>query len=225
MKISILGPFILYYKAMKMFSLAIQIWGFGLLEAPHEEHDESAWIKRCQNGDKDAFEPLVRQNAGKIQRLVWGMLGDRREDTDDIVQEVFLKAYIALPKFRRDARFSTWVYRIAVNHCRDYLKRGAPLPLELIEEKIADAPPPEDAEHQDELRRMQEKRASDELQKLLSQLPEKHRRILVMRELEGMSYEEIGDVLQIRPGTVRSRLNRARAGILRVAENTREENP
>ena len=167
MKISILGPFILYYKAMKMFSLAIQIWGFGLLEAPHEEHDESAWIKRCQNGDKDAFEPLVRQNAGKIQRLVWGMLGDRREDTDDIVQEVFLKAYIALPKFRRDARFSTWVYRIAVNHCRDYLKRGAPLPLELIEEKIADAPPPEDAEHQDELRRMQEKRASDELQEAL----------------------------------------------------------
>ena len=70
---------------------------------------------------------------------------------------------------------------------------------------------------------MQENRASSELQKLLSQLPEKHRRILVMRELEGMSYDEIGEVLQIRPGTVRSRLNRARAGILRVAESTREE--
>ena len=206
-----------------MFSLAIPAWGFGLLEAPHEEHEESVWIKRCQNGDKDAFEPLVRQNAGKIQRLVWGMLGERREDTDDIVQEVFLKAYIALPKFRAEARFSTWVYRIAVNHCRDYLKRGAPLPLELDEEKIADVIAPEDAEQQDRLREMQEKRASSELQKLLSQLPEKHRRILVMRELEGMSYDEIGEVLQIRPGTVRSRLNRARAGILRVAESTREE--
>ncbi len=223
MRISILGPFILYYKATKMSSLAIPAWGFGLLEAPHEEHEESAWIKRCQNGDKDAFEPLVRQNAGKIQRLVWGMLGERREETDDIVQEVFLKAYIALPRFRGDARFSTWVYRIAVNHCRDYLKRGAPLPAEFSEEQIADDIVPEDAEHQDEQRLMQERRASDELQKLLAQLPEKHRRILVMRELEGMSYEEIGDVLQIKAGTVRSRLNRARAGILRVAENAREE--
>ena len=192
------------------------------MEAPHEELDESSWIKRCQNGDKDAFEPLVRQNAGKIQRLVWGMLGERREDTDDIVQEIFIKAYIALPRFRGDARFSTWVYRIAVNHCRDYLKRGGPLPLELHEEQIADAPPPEDREGQDRLREKQEKRASDELQTLLAQLPEKHRRILVMRELEGMSYDEIGEVLEIRPGTVRSRLNRARAGILRVAESVRE---
>ena len=205
-----------------MFSLAIPAWGFGLLEAPHEELDESSWIKRCQNGDKDAFEPLVRQNAGKIQRLVWGMLGERREDTDDIVQEIFIKAYIALPRFRGDARFSTWVYRIAVNHCRDYLKRGGPLPLELNEEQIADDPPPEDREEQDTLREKQEKRASDELQTLLGQLPEKHRRILVMRELEGMSYDEIGEVLEIRPGTVRSRLNRARAGILRAAESVRE---
>lgn len=205
-----------------MFSLAIPAWGFGLLEAPNEELDESSWIKRCQNGDKEAFEPLVRQNAGKIQRLVWGMLGERREDTDDIVQEIFIKAYIALPRFRGDARFSTWVYRIAVNHCRDYLKRGGPLPLELHEEQIADDPPPEDKEQQDKLREKQEKRASDELQTLLAQLPEKHRRILVMRELEGMSYDEIGEVLELRPGTVRSRLKRARAGILRVAESVRE---
>lgn len=192
------------------------------MEAPHEELDESSWIKRCQNGDKDAFEPLVRQNAGKIQRLVWGMLGERREDTDDIVQEIFIKAYFALPRFRGDARFSTWVYRIAVNHCRDYLKRGGPLPLELHEEQIADDPPPEDKEELDQLREKQEKRASDELQTLFAQLPEKHRRILVMRELEGMSYDEIAEVLEIRPGTVRSRLNRARAGILRAAESARE---
>ena len=206
-----------------MFTLAIPAWGLGLLEAPHEEHQESAWIKRCQNGDKDAFEPLVRQNAGKIQRLVWGMLGERREDTDDVVQEIFIKAYIALPRFRGDARFSTWVYRIAVNHCRDYLKRGGPLPLELSEEQVAGEPVPEDKDAQDALRETQERRASEELQELLSQLPEKHRRILVMRELEGMSYDEIGEVLQIRPGTVRSRLNRARANILRAAESARGE--
>ncbi len=205
-----------------MFTLAIPAWGLGLLEAPQEEHQESFWIKRCQNGDRDAFEPLVRQNAGKIQRLVWGMLGERREDADDVVQEIFIKAYLALPKFRGDAKFSTWVYRIAVNHCRDYLKRGGPLPLELSEEQVAAEPAPEDAEVQDALREMQERRASDELQKLLAQLPEKHRRILVMRELEGMSYDEIGEVLEIRPGTVRSRLNRARAGLMRAAESARE---
>ena len=204
-----------------MFTLAIPAWGLGLLEAPHEELDESCCIKRCQNGDKDAFEPLMRQNAGKIQRLVWGMLGERREDTDDVVQEIFLKAYLALPKFRGDARFSTWVYRIAINHCRDYLKRGGPLPVELKEEQIADEPAPEDKEWQDKLREMRENRASEELQKLLAQLPEKHRRILVMRELEEMSYDEIAEVLQIRPGTVRSRLNRARAGLMRVARSTK----
>lgn len=204
-----------------MFTLAISAWGLGLLEAPQEELDESCWLKRCQNGDKDAFEPLVRQNAGKIQRLVWGMLGERREDTDDVVQEIFLKAYLALPKFRGDARFSTWVYRIAINHCRDYLKRGGPLPVELKEDQIADEPAPEDKEWQDELREMRENRASEELQKLLAQLPEKHRQILVMRELEEMSYDEIAEVLQIRPGTVRSRLNRARAGLMRVARNAK----
>ena len=150
------------------------------------------------------------------------MLGERREETDDVVQEIFLKAYLALPKFRGDARFSTWVYRIAINHCRDYLKRGGPLPVELKEEQIADEPAPEDKEWQDKLREMRENRASEELQKLLAQLPEKHRRILVMRELEEMSYDEIAEVLQIRPGTVRSRLNRARAGLKRVAESVRE---
>ena len=204
-----------------MFSLAIPSWGFGFLELPQEEQQESFWIKRCQNGDKDAFEPLVRQNAGKIQRLVWGMLGERKEDTDDVVQDIFIKAYIALPRFRGDAKFSTWIYRIALNHCRDYLKRSEPLPVELSEEQIADEPVPEDAEQQDMLRHMQEKRANRKLQQLLAQLSEKHRRILVMREIEGMSYDEIGEVLDIKPGTVRSRLNRARAGIMRVVEGAK----
>lgn len=206
-----------------MNTLAIRAWGFGLLEVPAEGQEESSWVKRCQNGDKDAFEPLVRQNAGKIQRLVWGMLGERREDADDIVQEIFLKAYIALPKFKGEARFSTWLYRIAVNHCRDHLKRSAPLPVALAEDQLADTAAPEDAERERRRQRTQEERASATLQNLLSRLPEKHRRILVMRELEGMSYEEIGDVLQIRPGTVRSRLNRARAGLLRAAETARGE--
>ena len=151
------------------------------------------------------------------------MLGERREDTDDVVQDIFLKAYLALPRFRGDAKFSTWVYRIAINHCRDYLKRSGPLPVELKEDQIADTPAPEDREWQDKLQEIREKRASEELQELLSQLPEKHRQILVMRELEGMSYDEISEVLQIRPGTVRSRLNRARAGLIQAAKNAREK--
>ncbi len=206
-----------------MFSLAILAWGLGLLDIRREELDESAWVKRCQNGDRDAFEPLFRQNVGKIQRLVWGMIGERKEDTNDVVQEIFLKAYLSLHNFRGDAKFSTWVYRIAVNHCRDYLKRAAPLPLELSEEHIVDEPPSRDKEEEDKLREMQERRASDKLQKLLSHLSAKHRHILVMRELEGMSYDEIGKVLEIKPGTVRSRLNRARASLMHVAENSRED--
>ena len=205
-----------------MLSLVLPAWGAGFLEASPSVRQDSAWIRRCQNGDRDAFEPLVRQNAERIRRLVWGLLGERREETDDVVQEVFLKAYLALPRFRQDARFSTWLYRIAVNHCRDHLRRAAPLPLELDESRLAGIEEPSKETVSQAREDEQQKRSSDELHSLLSKLPEKHRRILVMRELEELSYDEIGNVLEIRPGTVRSRLNRARAGLLRLAERERK---
>jgi RNA polymerase sigma-70 factor (ECF subfamily) len=187
----------------------------GLVSPPPEAQDDSAWVARCKGGDPDAFEPLVLRHAGRLRRLVWGLLGERREEAEDAMQEIFLKAYRALPRFREDAQFSTWLYRIAVNHCRDLGRRAAPPHVELDEARLEGLADERSGETGEEAPLSPER--GEELRRLLGQLSERQRRILVMRELEGLSYEEIGGILRIPPGTVRSRLNRARAGLLRAA--------
>jgi RNA polymerase sigma-70 factor (ECF subfamily) len=188
--------------------------------------EDALWVERCKAGNPDAFEPLVKKFAGRIERLVRGILGDRRLEAEDAVQDVFIKAYTALPKFRGDAKFSTWLYRIAVNHCRDIIRRSPPVPVPLDENLLAAEEAPETEEAGSEEKQVRaEAESSRQLQKLLGELKESHRSILVMRELEGMSYDEIGKALGILPGTVRSRLNRARAKLLRAAENIRSEKP
>ncbi|MDA1001333.1 MAG: sigma-70 family RNA polymerase sigma factor [bacterium] len=187
------------------------------MDSAPSAQDESRWIDQCLTGDPDAFEPLIRHTASRIRGLVWGMLGERREDTEDVVQEIFLKAYMALPRFRRESRFSTWVHRIAVNHCRDIARRAPPPPAELDESTLANLPAPEPDEKPEE-DNLDAEKAVAELSRLLDRMKEDHRRILVMREIEDLSYEEIGEILGIAPGTVRSRLSRARAALIRAAE-------
>lgn len=198
----------------------------GTLKLAPPIEEDALWVERCKAGDPDAFEPLVMKFAGRVERLVWGILGERRLEAEDAVQDVFIKAYTALPKFRGDAKFSTWLYRIAVNHCRDIIRRSPPVPVPLDETMLAAEEPPEAEEAGSEEKYAQaEAESSRQLQKLLGELKESHRSIIVMRELEGMSYDEIGRALDIPPGTVRSRLNRARAKLLHAAENTRSEKP
>lgn len=195
----------------------------GLVSPPPEAHDDSAWVARCKAGDPDAFEPLVLRHAGRLRRLVWGLLGERREEAEDVVQEIFLKAYLALPRFREDAQFSTWLYRIAVNHCRDVGRRAPPPHVELDEARLESLADERSAEPGEEIPLAPGR--GEELGRLLGELSERQRRILVMRELEGLSYEEIGGILRIPPGTVRSRLNRARAGLLRAAGRRSGDKP
>ncbi len=195
------------------------------MESPLTTNEESVWVARCKSGNRKAFEPLVRMNATRIRNVVWGLLGSQRENVvDDVVQEVFLKAYLALPNFRGDSKFSTWLYRIAVNHCRDTMRRSPPPMVEMDEAQLAvQAAPshPEDAEVEEE--DSTRARRGAELSRLLETLKEKQRRIIVLREIEGMSYEEIGEILRIPPGTVRSRLNRARACLLRASADLKEK--
>ncbi len=199
----------------------------GILEPARATPEDSIWVDRCKAGDPDAFEPLVQKFAGRIHRLAWGILGERLGDVDAAVQEIFLKAYLALPKFRGDAKFSTWLYRIAVNHCRDIIRRSPPPTLPLEEDSLPAAAGGMTAEaaadNESPEALAAEKESAAKLQSLLGELKERHRSIIVMRELEGMSYDEIGEALRIPPGTVRSRLNRARASLLRAAEKMREE--
>lgn len=202
---------------------ATTAWEKLILEPSPGTREDSVWVNRCKAGDPDAFEPLVQKFAGRIQRLAWGILGDRREEADDAVQEIFLKAYLALPKFRGDAKFSTWLYRITVNHCRDILRRSTLKSVPLDENQLASLEETDSGnrETEDDRNESESAKSAETLHLLLGRLNEKHRRIIVMRELEDMSYDEIGEILRVPPGTVRSRLNRARASLLQAAEHMR----
>lgn len=172
--------------------------------------EELELIKRVQNGDADAFEPLVTENQNMVYRLAYRMVGNE-QDAWDVSQETFLKAYNALSSFRGESRFSTWLYRLAGNAATDLLrsrKTGRIVSLDELQEETPtfdvadDAPTPEA-----ELERREVQRS---LQEALQKLPEDSRKILTLREIGGLSYDEISETLSLEIGTVKSRLNRAR---------------
>lgn len=162
-------------------------------------------IKRAAKGDVQAFEQLLEQYKNRIYTLIYRMLGNE-EDAFDVAQEVWLKIYNSLPGFQGKAKFSTWIYRIAANASLDFLrkKRGNLVPLEEIRET-------EGKERTEDLVLSYE--TQGEIRTLILALPPKYREILVLRDMQGFAYEEIGECLGISLGTVKSRLSRAREQI------------
>jgi RNA polymerase sigma-70 factor (ECF subfamily) len=169
--------------------------------------DDLPLVVRARAEDTEAFEALVRKYQGWVFTLTYRMLGDRA-DAEEVAQEIFLKAYRGLGRFKGDARFSTWLYRIATNHCLNHLesrrRRAGPRsnPGHLVETVSDPAPRPDQVVEQEDARRL--------VQQALLRLTPEHRSILVLREIQGLSYEEIGELLGLESGTVRSRLHRAR---------------
>ncbi|MGH7411417.1 MAG: RNA polymerase sigma factor [Candidatus Methylomirabilis sp.] len=181
-----------------------------------QHDDDLAAIERASAGDSAAFEALVRKYQGWVFTLAYRMLGDRA-DAEEMAQEIFLKAYRALERFERKSKFSTWLYSIATNHCLNQLEsrrrrprfqeisgseRAQGNPGALVEEVADPAPGPEQALEHDDVRYL--------VQQQLLRLTPEHRAILVLREIQGLAYDEIGELLGLAPGTVRSRLHRAR---------------
>jgi RNA polymerase sigma-70 factor, ECF subfamily len=183
--------------------------------------EERRLVGRAQGGDVRAFEALVRRYERWVFTLAARMVGDRAE-AEDIAQEVFLKAYRGLHGFRGGSRFSTWLYAIASHHCLNYLAgrdarmrraartgnptsaQGDPAPSAL--DRVPDGSPgPDLVLERRDLRRL--------IQQGLAQLPEEHRMVVVLRDVQGLSYEEIADALGVELGTVRSRLHRARTAL------------
>ena len=172
-------------------------------------------VKRVQKGDKGAFDLLVLKYQHKIVNLVMRYVRDP-ELALDITQEAFIKAYRALPRFRGDSAFYTWMYRIAVNTAKNHLaaQRRRPMDVELdlqdpeqydLHSKLKETDTPEGVTLSNELK--------ETVERAISALPEDLRTAIILRELEGMSYEEIAQTMECPVGTVRSRIFRARDAI------------
>lgn len=171
-------------------------------------------VLRAQKGDTRAFDLLVLKYQGRLAALVARYVQDSAE-VEDVVQEAFIKAYKALPKFRGDSAFYTWIYRIATNAAKNYLVTRGRRPTADVDV--------EDAEFLDEAESLRESETpeshlfgqelADVVSTTLASLPEDLRAALMLREFEGMSYEEIADVMACPVGTVRSRIFRAREAI------------
>lgn len=179
---------------------------------------EPELIARAKAGDQAAFEQLVVENQNRVYSLALRMLGNP-EDAQDTAQEAFLNAWRALPSFKGESSFSTWVYRLASNACIDHLrrrKRRREVEAASLtgEEGEGDWEP---ADHQADPALQTERRmAREAVEQALQALPNHQREILVMRELSGLSYQEIGEALELDLGTVKSRIARARLALKKI---------
>lgn len=194
-----------------------------------EREIDQQLVERVQRGDKAAFDLLVTKYQRKIFRLLSRMVRDPAE-VEDVAQEAFIKAYRALPNFRGDSAFYTWLYRIAINTAKNWLvSQGRRAPTS-TETEIEDAETFDDGEHLRDLNTpdamLLTRQVADAVNRAIEELPEDLRTAIVLRELEGLSYEEIAETMNCPIGTVRSRIFRAREAIaeeLRPVLNTNKD--
>ena len=187
---------------------------------------ESEYIKRCQEGDSEAFGELLTLYENKILNYCYRMLGNRT-DAEDATQEVFVKLYRFIGSFTGQSAFSTWLYKIASNVCLDYLRKNKKHTSDTVSLHQ------QNAEGEEFLMNIEDKGLTpyesaqmSEAQRVLAlaleQLSEDQRKVVVLRDVEGLSYEEIGEVMGIAEGTVKSRINRARLALKKLLEKDRE---
>ncbi len=190
--------------------------------------DEKTLITKSQKGDLSAFEELIAAYQQKIYNLVFRYIGNYH-DASDMTQEVIIRIYKALPGFRGEASFSTWMYHIVSNVCYDELRRRSKHPQNSLHEDIitesgeiirdlADASPSLESAYE-------EKETSEYMQELISRLPDEYRWAILLREMSGFSYLEIAQQLHISIGTVKSRINRARKYLQKQIIADAEHNP
>ena len=187
---------------------------------PMPEGYEERLVERLKRRDEAAFNELVRLYQAKIFRLVFRMLGDRAE-AEDLAQEVFVTVFKSIDGFRGDSKLSTWLYRVATNHCKNRIKylsrraKGSKKEFDEIADReavesatmstSAQVPRPDEA--------VQGFQVQSAVQQALSELDDEHRELVVLRDVENMSYEEIQQITGLPEGTVKSRLHRARLAL------------
>ena len=185
-----------------------------------EAADDRELVRRAQREDKEAFEELIRRHQHRVFAVAGGIL-NRREDVEDIAQQVFVKAYFSLKRFDQRAALSTWLYKITVNECWDMLRKKKVRPLvyeaDLSEEQARQviSSAEKGKEHPDISERLELRQRVD---RLLEGLDERDRLMLILKEVEGFSIEEIAEVLDLNANTVKVRLFRARRRVVSQAK-------
>jgi RNA polymerase sigma-70 factor (ECF subfamily) len=176
----------------------------------------AALLDRARRGDQEAFAAVIRHYDSGLRTLAYRLLGDR-DRMDDALQEAYVKAFRALPRFRGDSKLGTWLYRIAYNACLDELKRSqrfVQLPLEEIAEPAGPWLDPGEAVAQ-----------RHDLVQALAALPPDERATVLLVDAQGFDYNDAASVLGVPTGTVASRLSRARAGLRRAMRQVQEGGP
>lgn len=180
------------------------------------EDDDAGFVARCRRGETEAFSVLVRRHQKKMLNTAYRMIGDYDESCD-VVQEAFLSAYRAIGKFRGDARFSTWLCGIVLNHSRNHLaqkaarsRREAGSLDDLVKSENGSFLNEPRSQEGSIVEQIEKRELEAKVQQCIGLLDGEAREVLVLRDIQGYSYEEIGALLKLPEGTVKSRLFRAR---------------
>ena len=176
------------------------------------EQMDKLFVERARQGDESAFEALVNLYGKKVYNTACRICKNEA-DAEDVAQEVFLKVYRALPNFKGESSFSTFLYRVTVNACLDFVRRSGRAAAESLVRQDADGEEyeylPADAEQTPE-RQSERAELRETLRRSILRLSDEHRAVILLRDVNGLSYEEIAEVLSCSVGTVKSRINRAR---------------
>ena len=191
--------------------------------APALATDDLTLVQRVRSGDQRAFKQLVERYQRKVYAVAYGMLKDK-EEARDVAQEAFVKVYKYLDHFKGDASFYTWLYRITANICIDQMRKKGTSRGDAVEFDETIATDTAEANigalgsklGTNPQKAMLRKELAEKIELALQEVPEKHREILLMREVEGMSYEDLAKVLGIPKGTVMSRLFPARLKVQKI---------
>jgi len=185
-------------------------------ENPAKADEDIEFVLLCQKGDPNAFEPLVERYQKRMFNIAYRMTGDY-EEAGEVVQEAFISAFKAIKKFRGEARFSTWLTGITINHAKNHLKQmnrhshyeesSSNNPVECAEDVLSNEYKSSEIPI---VERLERKELQENVQKCIDLLDEEYKEVLVLRDMQGFSYDEIRDMLKIPEGTVKSRLFRAR---------------
>ena len=187
--------------------------------------NEKYLLELAKKGDIDAFEKLIEKYEKKVFNIALKLLGDY-DDASETAQEVFLKIFRSLAGFKEQSSFSTWIYRITTNVCFDVLRKRKNNNVVYIDEIIENEDEgmkrqiPQKGDSVEDI--VEKKEIKEILNEAIQNLSEEHRTVLVLRDIQGFSYEDISEILNCPEGTVKSRLNRARKALKEILKDKKE---